>query len=237
MAYEGGAFPIIIHNKVDLCSNREKIIHSAESVAGNASILLVSALNGEGMKKLLSVFEPEKTIAFTGPSGVGKSALVNSMMGHTVQTTGAQREDDHKGRHTTTHKELFFLPGGALVIDTPGMRELQLWGDKDSLKDTFKEIYEAANDCRFKDCTHNEEPGCAVQKLVASGEIEAARFQNLLDMQGELNYLNSKLTEKGRLERKAKDKELARTIKEMYKISTAAKNILLFVMYIKTESN
>jgi ribosome biogenesis GTPase len=223
MAYEGGAVPIIILNKVDLCSNREKIIHSAESVAGNASILLVSALNGEGMKKLLSVFEPEKTIAFTGPSGVGKSALVNSMMGHTVQTTGAQREDDHKGRHTTTHKELFFLPGGALVIDTPGMRELQLWGDKDSLKDTFKEIYEAANDCRFKDCTHNEEPGCAVQKLVASGEIEAARFQNLLDMQGELNYLNSKLTEKGRLERKAKDKELARTIKEMYKIKKEKK--------------
>jgi len=218
MAYDGGAAPVVILNKVDLCSDREGAALSAKSVAGNAPVHLVSALTGEGIEEVVAGFAPGKTVAFSGPSGVGKSALVNCLMGHTVQTTGAQREDDRRGRHTTTHKEIFFLPGGALVIDTPGLRELQLWGDEESLKDTFSEIYEAAENCRFKDCTHREEPGCAVLELLESGGIEPARYQNFLNMQAELNYLNSKLTEQGRQERKAKDKELARMIKEVKRI-------------------
>ena len=214
MTKEGGAQPVIVLNKVDLCVHRQDVLRQAQSVGGDIPIYLVSALSGEGIRELGMSFPEGTTVAFTGPSGVGKSALINSLMGEEVQATGLQREADLRGRHTTTHKELFFLEGGAMVIDTPGMRELQLWGSEESLEDIFSEIYEAAENCRFRDCTHQGEPGCAVQQLLVEGGLDIERYQNYLDMRAELTYLESRVTEKGRLDRKNQQKELSRRIKK-----------------------
>ena len=217
MAREGGAQPVMVLNKVDLCTQRQQALLQARSVGGDIPVYLVSALDGEGTGELGMSFTTGSTVAFAGPSGVGKSALINKLMGADVQATGSQRDSDLRGRHTTTHKELFFLEGGAMVIDTPGMRELQLWGSEDGLEDTFSEIYEAARNCRFRDCTHQDEPGCGVVQLLEEGGLEVERYQNYLDMRAELKYLESRVSEKGRLERKNREKELSRIIKKLNK--------------------
>jgi len=213
MAREGGALPVIVLNKCDLAEDRAKAVSEARNIAGDAQVFVVSALTGEGIDELLNEFDPFSTIAFSGPSGVGKSALVNSLLGEGYMKTGIQREDDLRGRHTTTHKELVVLKNGVMLIDTPGLRELQLWGGQESLNSSFADILEAASNCRFADCTHNGEPGCAVAKLVESGVTSEARYMNYLDIKAELIYLESRLSEKGHLERKKKEKDLSRLVK------------------------
>lgn len=217
MVEEGGAQPAIILNKVDLCDDRDKIKSQILEVASNIPFFLVSALTGEGIEQFTDNFKSGETIAFTGPSGVGKSALLNYLMGNSIQKTGGQRDSDLRGKHTTTHKEMFFLTGGTLVIDTPGMREMQLYGNMDSLNDTFHEIYEAAKDCKFTDCTHQDEPGCAVKQLVTDGSLDEKRYENYLRMRGELIYLESKISEKGRMDKKKNEKNLSKLIKNYYK--------------------
>ena len=213
MAREGGASPVIVLNKCDIAEDRAKAVSEARNIAGNAQVFAVSALTGEGVDELLNKFDPFSTIAFSGPSGVGKSALVNSLLGSGHMRTGIQREDDLRGRHTTTHKELVVLRNGVMLIDTPGLRELQLWGGQESLDSSFSEIAQAALNCRFSDCSHQGEPGCAVVKLVESGAITEARYKNYLDMKSELAYLESRLSEKGHLDRKKKEKDLSRLVK------------------------
>lgn len=217
MTIEGSAKPVLILNKVDTCQDRESALLQAQSISEEIPIHMVSALTGEGIDELSLSFNTGSTIAFCGHSGVGKSSLVNALLGNNMIKTGELRESDLRGKHTTTHKELFFLKGGAMVIDTPGMRELQLWGKEESLENTFSEIYEAAKDCRFKDCSHTGEPGCAVQQLLADNLIEISRYENYLDMRSELKFLESRVDEKSRLERKAQKKELSKTIRKYYK--------------------
>jgi ribosome biogenesis GTPase len=215
MVADGGAKPVIILNKCDLCSESERddFLTMARSVAGDIPVYMVSALTGEGIERMNGLLTPGVTAAFTGPSGAGKSALINKLMGRGVQKTGTLREDDKRGRHTTTRRELFLLDNGAMVIDTPGLRELRPYGDTESLDSAFTEIAHAADSCRFTDCTHTDEPGCGVLRLVSEGLIDYARYQSYITIRGEMESLNMMKSEKGRMERKAKEKSLSKIIK------------------------
>jgi ribosome biogenesis GTPase len=216
MAQEGGARPVIVLNKADLCEDGEQALREA-SIAKDIPVHLVSALTGHGLDGLVKSCPPMSTIALSGPSGVGKSALINALLGDERLRTGAQRPHDLRGRHTTTHKELFFLPGGLMLIDTPGMRELGLWGDDGGIDSAFSDISSLAEACKFRDCTHQGEPGCAVQAALAQGALDYARYNNYLEMKSELSFLHSKNDFKARMEKKARQKQLSRMIKKHYK--------------------
>jgi ribosome biogenesis GTPase len=186
LAYESGADPVIILNKADLHDNPEQTRLDVESVAYGVPIHIVSATTGYGLDELRSILPAGSTGALLGSSGVGKSSLVNALLGQAVLKTAEVREDDSKGRHTTTHRELIPLPGGAVLIDTPGMRELQLVGDDSSLGRSFDEIADLAEDCRYADCTHTEEPGCVVRAAVDSGDLDIKRYESYLQQRKEM---------------------------------------------------
>lgn len=217
MVQDGGAEPVLVLNKCDLCSDVHAAIQGASSISCGAAVLAVSALTGEGMERLRFMIAPGMTAAFTGPSGVGKSALVNYLLGRELQRTGGQRMDDLRGRHTTSSGGLFFLEAGGMVIDTPGLRELKPYGDLSSLDLAFPEIGEASERCRFRDCTHVDEPGCAVRGMLLSGSLEQGRYRNYISMREEMEALDGLKSEKGRLERKAKDKALSKLLKDYNK--------------------
>lgn len=215
MVNDGGSEPVIVLNKCDLCTDDERMdfITRAGTVAGDISVLPVSAKTGEGLELINGLLTAGVTAAFTGPSGAGKSALVNALLGRTTQRTGSLRESDLRGRHTTTGQELFLLQSGGMVIDTPGLRELRPFGDTDSLDSAFSEIAAAAIRCRFSDCTHTDEPGCAVLELVSEGEIDSDRYQNYITIRDEMLAAEMMKSEKGRLERKARDKAISKLLK------------------------
>lgn len=216
-AWDSGATPIIILNKSDLCENTTEFIYKTELIAAGAPIHLTSAIDGNGIQDLKQYLKPGKTIGFTGFSGVGKSALINVLCGVNLMRTGTIREDDKKGKHTTTHKELVLLNNGAILIDSPGLKELQLWGDESSLDSTFQDISDLAKLCKFTNCSHNGEPGCIIQESLDNGDLDRSRYNRYLEMKKELHFLERKTSIKVRLEEKKKWKEiskLARTFKK-----------------------
>ncbi|CAM4004018.1 ribosome small subunit-dependent GTPase A [Cohnella lubricantis] len=192
-AWESGATPVILLTKADLCDEPVVYKNEVEAVAPGVPVHFVSALRDQGKEQLAPYMRPGATIAVTGSSGVGKSTLLNWLAGEEKQHTSGIRESDARGRHTTTHRELFLLPGGALVLDTPGMRELQLWDAQDGWEQAFSDIEELAAQCRYRDCKHNgTEPGCAVTAAIAEGTLDARRFSNYKKTERELAHLARK---------------------------------------------
>jgi ribosome biogenesis GTPase / thiamine phosphate phosphatase len=188
LAWESGASPVVVLTKADLCADREALKAEIERVAMDVPVHAVSTLTGEGLDDLSDVLVPGQTAALLGSSGVGKSSLVNALAGRPVMATRAVREDDARGRHTTTHRELIVLPGGRLVLDTPGMRELGVWDADAGIAATFADVETMAARCRFRDCAHEAEPGCAVQAALAEGRLDAARWRNYAKLQRELAH-------------------------------------------------
>ena len=191
MAWESGAQPVVLLTKTDLVDDVQPFLDDVETVTlGSCPVLAVSALTGAGLEGMLTWFEGNRTAVLLGSSGVGKSTIVNALAGEELLATQEVREDDQRGRHTTSHRELILLPTGGVVLDTPGIRELQLW-DAD-LEQTFGDIEELARHCRFSDCAHDQEPGCAVREALADGTLPAERWESYRKLQRELEAVEAR---------------------------------------------
>ena len=214
ITWESGAMPVILLNKEDLCQRASECMEEVESVAPGVPIHVISALHGHGLDDLKPYLKPGKTVAMLGSSGVGKSTLLNTLMGNNIQKT-KEIGVTGKGMHTTRLRELFTLPNGAMLIDTPGMREIQLWNIDEGFDDTFSDLLEFASGCKFSDCTHQHEPGCAVKAAVDAGEIDKKRYENYQRMQEEQRALEMLQDKKAMAE---KQKNLGKLIKQVKKI-------------------
>jgi ribosome biogenesis GTPase / thiamine phosphate phosphatase len=202
-AWEGGATPVIVLNKVDLASDLEAQIAETETVAFGVPIHAVSAETGEGVEDLRRHLTGNRTVALLGSSGVGKSSIINRLLGEEHFRIGDVRSDG-RGRHTTTHRELVPVPGGGVIVDTPGLRELQLWESDGGLDQAFADVAELVAQCRFSDCEHRTEPGCAIKSALADGSLASERWESYLKLQRELARLESKLDPKLRSEQRKK---------------------------------
>lgn len=194
IVHESGARPVIIINKSDLSPDPEKLVHEINSQLGNVDIIPVSALSQIGLTQLNPYIHRGQTVLMVGSSGVGKSTLMNALSGSDHQKTGSIREDDGKGRHTTTVRELFLLPSGCSLIDTPGLREIRIWTASEGLAEVFDDIIGKAAYCRFSDCTHQHEPGCAVQAAISSGQLSQDRLNHYRKILKEMEFEQDKVS-------------------------------------------
>lgn len=205
-AWDSGADPVLVLTKLDLLDDAEKLVE-AESIAFGVPIFSVSNVTGEGIEELRGILRPRRTFVLLGSSGVGKSTLVNSLAGRRLMPTGDLRKDG-RGRHVTRHRQLLVLPSGALLVDTPGLRELQVWeGDLDS---AFADIADLAAACRFNDCAHQSEPDCAVQEALATGVLDGDRWASYLKLQRELRALEARRGTRAHRELKRRWRQRAR---------------------------
>jgi ribosome biogenesis GTPase len=217
LVWESGAQPIVVLNKADLADDLDRRIAETARVAAGTPVHVTSTRTGAGMDLLAERLAPGKTFALLGSSGVGKSSIVNWLAGDDLLKISEVRESDSRGRHTTSHRQLVVLPGGALVIDTPGMREIQLWDADEGISEVFQDIEALAPGCRFRDCQHRAEPGCAVRAAIDAGELEAGRLENYLKLQDERRSLEARVDERAQQEAKRLGKIQSKAIKRMQK--------------------
>ena len=192
LAWQSGAAPVVVLTKADLAEDRERYIRIAEELAPGVPVYAVSAKTGGGLDVLSAYLSPGKTVVFLGSSGVGKSSLVNALAGEEIMAVNGIREQDGKGRHTTTHRQLIMLPNGAMIIDTPGMRELGMWDVSDGLGEAFSDVEQYLGKCRFSNCRHQTEPGCAIKQAIADGSLSRERWESYLRLKGEAEYADDK---------------------------------------------
>jgi ribosome biogenesis GTPase len=209
-AWEGGTSPVIVLNKADLCEDVEARVADVARIAPGVPVHPVSCVTGDGLDDLRAHAAPGRTVALLGSSGVGKSTIINRLLGYDRQRTGEVRARDRRGRHTTSNRELVALPGGGLLIDTPGMRELQLWDVGSALHDAFDDIRRVAAGCHFRDCRHDTEPRCAVKAAVEAGEIPRERLENYLRLQREVEHLAARQDARRALDEKHKTRAIPR---------------------------
>ena len=213
LAFEAEVEPVIVLTKADLCETPDRYVEAAAAISEQVPVVVLDARGEEPKSSLADWCRPGRTLAFLGSSGVGKSTLINALSGTQSIATQAIREDDAKGRHTTTSRQLHILPDGCAVLDTPGMRELQLTDAGSGLADVFSDLHELAARCRFNDCRHETEPGCAVLAAVEAGKIDAARLARWQKLLAEDRHNTASLAE-----RKSKDKALGKTIRQIQKL-------------------
>lgn len=214
-AFESNAAPVVILSKADLCEDVEQKISAAESVAPGTPVHAISSVSGQGLDALDQYVLPGVTVAFLGSSGAGKSTLINRIVGEEIQKTAEVREHDSRGRHTTTHRELLVLKTGGLLIDTPGMRELQLWDASGSLDLAFSDVQSIAAACYFSDCSHQNEPGCAVREALEDGSLDRGRYESYTNMEKEMEYLDSRMDTRLNLKRKSREKKIHRAFRSI----------------------
>jgi ribosome biogenesis GTPase len=217
LARESGAAPVVLLTKPDVCADVPARVAEVTALTGDVPVHVVSPKLNEGLEHVARHLPPGKTGALLGSSGVGKSTIINRLVGRDVQRTRDIRESDSKGRHTTTHRELVFLPNGGFVIDTPGMRELQLWDVSEAMSETFDDLEALASDCRFTDCRHRDEPRCAVKAAVEDGRLSAARLASYLKLQDELGHLARQQDQRAQIEEKRRGKIGAKALRQHLK--------------------
>lgn len=213
LTWESGANPVIVLNKADLCQTVEQRIDQVEAIAAGVPICVLSAVQQQGLDELDQYLGLGQTVALLGSSGVGKSTITNQLLGNQVQTVQSVRQKDDRGKHTTTHRELFLLPQGGLLIDTPGMREVQVWAGEDSLQETFADIEMLTSQCRFRNCRHDDEPGCAIQQALEDGSLDESRLLNYQKLQKELHYLTRKQDQRLQLDEKTRWKQITKSLR------------------------
>lgn len=211
-----GIRAVLVLTKADLCPDWQACLREARAL-GAAGALALSVREGWGLEGLEPFLRPGDTLALLGSSGAGKSTLLNALLGEARQSTGEVRQGDGRGRHTTTRRELFPLPGGALMIDTPGLREWQLWNASEGVGQAFADLDPAAAGCRFRDCTHTAEPGCAVLEAVAQGRVPAGRLESRRKLAREAAFQQSLEDRSLQQDRKAREKRLSRAIRSFKK--------------------
>ena len=208
LAWESGGVPVIVLTKMDVVSNVQEYIKQVENIAFGVEIYAVSCVIKQGLENLEKYFSKGNTIVFLGSSGVGKSTLVNTLYGEEIMKTSEIREEDSRGRHTTTSRNLIILPNGTMIIDTPGMRELGMWEVSEGLDKTFKDVEQYLGKCKFSDCTHTNEPGCKILEAIKNGELSHDRFNSYIKLQNEAKYNND--SENYLKEKRNKFKDIAK---------------------------
>src|SRR5687768_1072106 len=217
LAHESGAVPVVVLTKPDLSDDAGARAAQVVSVAGTVPVHVVNPKLHVGLEGVEAFLTCGTTGALLGSSGVGKSTIINSLAGEDIRKTGEVRESDHTGRHTTAHRELIVLPNGGLIIDTPGMREVQLWDAGEAVGETFDEIEALGAACQFTDCRHRGEPRCAVKAAVADGRLQADRLESYLKLQDELLSLARQQDERALLERKRQSKIMGKALQKYLK--------------------